>query len=79
MSHDLFIRMGRPFGEVWLNAEKPIWIVEYPETHDRARHFQVYKPVVPVPKGRDPWTVDNKRIGDARGFKTLSDAMGAAV
>ena len=69
-----FSEVKRPYGNCWLHNTKHVWIVEYPSTRARARHFQAYRAVQPVPKGRDPWTVDNRRIGGEDGYETFEAA-----
>lgn len=78
---DNFTEVQRePWETVWLHKEKPVWIVFYENsTHEQFSFYQAYRPVSKVPSGRDPWTVDNRRLGPAdRGFKTLETAMQAA-
>lgn len=74
-----FKRVQRPTGPVWKHATKPVWIVYYAAILGvRAGHFQAYRAVAPVPAGREPWSVDNRRIGaEGRGFKTLNEAAKA--
>jgi hypothetical protein len=62
----------------WLHETKPVFVVEYSATNVRGRHFQAYRAVEKVPKGRNPWTVDNRRIGNESGFQTLEEAQTAA-
>lgn len=77
---ELIKRSFDPNG-VWLNKLKPVWIVFYPAVEGvRAGFYQAYRAVRPVPAGRDPWSVDNRRIGHAdHGFPTLEAAMEAAL
>jgi len=66
-------------GTVWMHNTKPMWIVFYPYTSNpRASYYQAYRPAdyVTVPKGRMPWTVDNRRLS-TDGFNTLEEAMNA--
>lgn len=64
--------------QVLLHNTRPLWVVQY-ECNDGANWFQAYRAVRPVPKGRAPWTVDNRRIGDIdRGFSSADEAMAAA-
>ena len=74
---DDFYKVSRPHGECWLHKSKPVWIVEYSASRLHGRFFQAYRPVQPVPIGRDPWTVDNRRIGPEDGFQTLQEAAEA--
>lgn len=73
-----FTLVHRPHGDCWLHDAKPVWIVHYPATDVRGEHYQAYRTVAPIPKGRQPWTVDNRRIGTDRGFATLDEAVQAA-
>ena len=75
----VFELVHRPYGDCWLHKDKPVWIVEYSATKVRARHFQAYRAVQPIPKGRDPWSIDNRRIGTEDGFDTLEEAENAAI
>ena len=63
--------------DAWVHKEKAVWIIEYRETRNRAKHYQAYRAIHPVPKGRMPWTIDNRRIGSEDGFQTLTQAMEA--
>ena len=74
-----FVEVQRsPWETVWMHKEKPCWIVFYENsTHPALSFFQAYRPVSKVPKDRDPWTVDNRRIGTIDGYKTLESAMQA--
>lgn len=72
-----FTKVSRPHGECWLHNSRPVWIVEYSGTRVRGPFFQAYKAVEKVPAGRDPWTVDNRRIGTEDGFQTLQEAAEA--
>lgn len=76
---DLVVRPTSPEG-VWLHKDKPVWIVFYAAVEGvRLAYYQAYRAVEPVKKGRDPWSVDNRRIGDPNhGFPTLEAAMQAA-
>lgn len=80
MIEDQFQVVTRPHGECWLHKAKPAWVVHYPLA-PRNPHYQAY---IPAPwvgpddlKGRDPWTVDSRRLS-VNGFKTLKEAMQAA-
>lgn len=77
MSEHDFVRVDRPHGTALLHREKQMWIVEYAQSRTSPHHWQAYRPVVTVPKGRDPWTVDNRRIGTVDGFLTLDEAVAA--
>ena len=59
----------------WLHKDKPVWIVQYDAVPGiRLETFIAYRVAAPLPKGRDPWTVDNRRIGE---YGSLVDAMRA--
>jgi len=70
-------KRNRPVGTYWLHDTHPTWVVFYSASHVRAAHYQGYKAIEKVPKGRNAWTVDNRRIGSEMGFLTLEDAMTA--
>lgn len=55
----------------------PAWIVHYPAINNVRRAFyQSYRSCAHIPKGREPWTVDNKALGNREyGFLTLKEAM----
>ena len=61
-----------------LSEDNKFWIVRYSETLQRRKFFQVYQHVEYLPKGRYPWTVDNKRRGPEIGFSTLRAALNFA-
>ena len=78
MSNPKWKVVERPHGACWLHVDMPVWIVHYPNS-PKGSHYQVYKPrdyVMPIPKGRDPWTVDNRCLRES-GYKTLELAMQA--
>ena len=68
---------------VWLHNEKPHWIVHYEEskhpTMTRPAFYEAFRAIHPVPSGRKPWSIDNKRFSDGNGFRTLRQAMQAAA
>lgn len=75
---DNFNVVKRSTGNCWLHKDKPMWIVFYPDAPD-GPHYQAYRPadwVLPLPKGRAPWTLPNWRL-ITLGFKTLEEAMRA--
>lgn len=80
-SADSFKPVERITGTVWVHKTKAVWIVFYEAVKGvRLAYYQAYRAVVKVPAGREPWTVDNRRIGDANhGFPTLEAAMEAAL
>lgn len=77
MNLDSYTKVDRPHGSCLLHNSKHVWIVEYPATRQRAKFWQVYQPIAHVPAGRDPWTINNKRIGPEDGFQTLEAAIAA--
>jgi hypothetical protein len=78
-----FNKVERDCGFVWMHDSAPVWIVKYDAIttgpHRRAAFYQAYRAVQPVPKGRMPWSIDNRRIGTEDGFATLTAAQQAAV
>ena len=74
-----FTLVKRETGKAWLHNDKPVWVVHYKCADRRDDFWQAYKAVQHVPKGRMPWSIDNRRIGpEKRGFKTLGEALKAA-
>lgn len=64
---------------IWLREDKPVWIVHYPAVKGiRLAFYEAYRAIHPVPKGRDPWSIDNRRLSDGSGFSTLQEAKAAA-
>ena len=59
----------------------PVWIVKQPHFDGRSAFYQGYIAVGKLIKGRHPCMggVDNRRVGDERGFKTLDEAARAAI
>lgn len=74
---DDWISTDRPTGEVLKHAREPYWVVHYGETNRMGEHWQAYKAIAHIPKGREPWSVDNRRIGPDSGFKSLEEAKQA--
>lgn len=74
-----FTIIEQPYGSHWLHADGRHFISFYPLVEGvRAAHYQAYSSKAKPPKGRYPWTVDNRRIGrDGYGFPTLEEAMRA--
>lgn len=71
---------GAPcFEKVWKHKTKPVWVCHFSAIEGKhAGYYQAYRAVCPVPKGRQPWSVDNRRIGHPdHGFPTLEAAMEA--
>jgi hypothetical protein len=64
--------------QTWLHSDKPVWITRYDAVPGvRLECWHAYRSVKAPPKGRLPWTVDNKRIGSAEGFPSLESAIEA--
>ncbi len=78
---DSFKPVERDTGTVWMHKTKAVWIVFYEAVEGvRLAYYQAYRAVNPVPTGRAPWSVDNRRIGPAdHGFPSLEAAMEAAL
>ena len=60
-----FDRVERSMGSgyAFLHKSAPVWIVEYSVTpREGVSSWGAYVAIVKVPKGRMPWTVDNKRV-----------------
>lgn len=78
---DDFVLVHRLHGDRLLHKTKPMWIVHYPLPNNHTTEFwQVYRVIdhyLPVPPGRDPWTLNNVAIGGKHGFPTLEAAMEA--
>lgn len=67
-------------GPLWVHDTCPIWVSFYPEVEGvRPAHFIPYRAIEPVPAGRKPWTVNNRRIGSDRGFGSLDAAIAKAL
>lgn len=79
-SFEKVIRPTDPDG-VWLNKTKPAWIVFYSAIEGvRASYYQAYRAVRPAPKGRAPWSIDNRLVGHPDyGYPTLEAAMQAVI
>lgn len=77
---DLYEAASRPTDQVyWKHKTKPVWIVFYPAVQGvRQAFYEAYKAIQPVPKGREPYSVDNRRISNGHGYPTLEEAMEAA-
>lgn len=79
MTHRDFAVIHSEHGARWLHKSGTMFISFSPVTNVRGAHFQAYAAKDKVPAGRDPWTVDNKRLGrDGYGFPTF-EAAAAAV
>lgn len=67
---------NRPTGLVLIHRTAHVWIVHYEVTGNMKPSFYcAYRAAAHVPKGRDPWAVDNKRIGSQEGVRTLKEAV----
>lgn len=77
MSLDNYTKQLRGYEYVWLHKSRPVWLVEYPKTVDRAKFYQAYKADQPVKTGAFPWSLNNRRVGSDRGFPTLEEAAQA--
>jgi hypothetical protein len=68
-----------PYGSHWLHADGRHFVSHYEAVEGvRAEYWQAYTSKAQPPKGRMPWTVDNRRIGrDGYGYPTLEEAMRA--
>lgn len=63
----------------WMHVSKPVWIRKYDAISGvRAAFYQAYSAIHAVPAGRNPWSIDNRRVGTERGFPSLTAAMKAA-
>ena len=73
--HKQFRLISGPDIDRWKHKTQDYWIVFYSTLKDAGKPcFIAYRPIVPT-KGRDPWTVNNRRVGE---FKTLDKAMAFA-
>lgn len=69
----------RPSGKVWLHKRAAVWVVAYPAIPGaRLACWQAFFSVQKVPKGHDPWAVDNRRVGGVDGFPSLDAALAVA-
>lgn len=75
MSIENYTLVERPHGSCLLHNTNPVWIVEYCASRVRPRHWQTYKAIHKVPKDRDPWSIDNRRLGHEDGVATLEEAI----
>lgn len=63
---------------LYVHKDRQVWIRFYPAIEGRAAWWQGYRAVKTVPAHREPWSIDNRRIGTDRGFASLTDAIAAA-
>lgn len=77
MEANRFTKVQRPTDDVMLHMDAPVYVVHYPATYARAEHWQAYRAVAHLPRGRFPWTVDNRKLSQD-GFPTLEAALQAA-
>lgn len=59
--------------ERWVHRDSNTWITRYPHSAD-GELFIAYQAVAKVPRGRQPWTVDNRRLTTIPS-RTLSEAL----
>ena len=72
MSSDFQV-VGSSTGDRWKHNVQNFWIVFYQSLKQAKKPcFYTYRTVDKCPSGREPWTVDNKRVG---AFNTLEEAM----
>ena len=62
---------------IWLHASGTRWVTGYEPIGDRTQTFRAYRAIEHVPKGRLPWTVDNRHIGGS--YRTLDAALTAVL
>ena len=78
---DNFNIVDRGCGSIWVHKSKPSWVVFYNETNDSRSFYQAYTVMdycLPVPKYRNCWSLDNRRIGNEKtGFASLDAAFAA--
>ena len=76
-----FRLVERPHGSAWLHKTAPVWVVLYPGIEGSMTHrfdsWQAFKAIEGC-HGRDPWTVNNKRIGPELGWPSAEYAFQAA-
>lgn len=65
----------RETGLVLKHRTAHVWIGHYECTGMKPSFYCAYRAVAHVPKGRDPWTIDNRRIGSPDGVRTLAEAV----
>lgn len=76
-----FIQQADRFSNdpLYVHKDRQVWIRFYPAIEGvRAAWWQGYRAVMKVPAHREPWSIDNRRIGDERGFASLEAAIAAA-
>ena len=74
-----FIKKQRLTGEYFEHDEHPVWCVFYPATSVKPAHWQGYKAIEVVKKGRNPYSVDNRRVGDEIGFASQEECEKACL
>jgi hypothetical protein len=83
---DGFTAVVRDGAHVWIHESRQIWVVGYKPVRDaseidsaRDGLFFVFKATHKVPKNREPWSINNRSVGDkTRPFRALDDAIEAA-
>lgn len=64
--------VSRPYGDRWKHKTQDFWVVFYESLAKIGKPcFSAYRSTRKA-VSRDPWTVDNKCVGD---FNTLEEAM----
>lgn len=72
---------SQDFMPTWVHESEPVWIREYEPIPDvrTEPNFYVYRSVSRPPRGRRPWTVDNRALFDRRNPPhTLAEALKVA-
>jgi hypothetical protein len=80
MANKQFRKVKDAGGEIaWMHPTESVWIRKYDAISGvRAAFYQAYSAIHAVPAGRNPWSIDNRRVGTERGFPSLTAAMKAA-
>ena len=74
-----FKKVTRPTGDALLHINAPVWVVqyEYDSRGSKVDTWKAYRTVAHLPRGRDPWTVDNRSL-NKDGYSTEEAALQAA-
>lgn len=64
----------REIEDGWVREDGATFVRHYPGFYNPNERYAAYRAVKPV-AGRNPWTLDNRRIGF---FPTLAEALAAA-
>lgn len=82
-SGEAFAPVERGGETIWVHKSCPVWIVHYDAIEDsqsfRHEFFQPYIAIEPLKRGRQVWAHNNKRVGKEAAFRTLDEAMFAAL